>query len=460
MKQITTLMFILLSAGFSFAQSIPNGDFEHWTTFNFFEPIGWLSSNTETIHANNWITVTPVTGHYGDGHAIRMSTDGQNGRVMPGYFSNTLGDPMLGEGGVPYTEMPHSLKGYARYHTLENDTALLVVAFKKEGELIGLNVFTFSGEQETFVEFNYLLGLSELPDSVIIAAVSSDVRNPAHMHTGSFLELDDLMFEGRYVMPQLPNHDFESWQQSHIHHAMGWHVMGNTVSRTDATPFGEYAVTMQSFSDWEGHVHASGIRTGYEGSGGEWLGGLPYTQVSDTLKGWYKYLSDGEDAGLLSLEMLSGEMNVGGVYYQFYPTDDWTYFEVPMHLNQQPDTLRIELSSSAYPVDEATPGSILYIDNLQLTSQPLMVSSMRIPSPGEPYPNPAVALLHIPLPANYKGDVNVMVYDERGVLAKTLNVHQPENILRMSLEGMAPGNYVYEVRSNEWLYAGKFVKNK
>jgi hypothetical protein len=458
MKQITIFLSIMLLSLLVSAQSIPNGDFEHWTTFNFFEPTQWISSNTGTVHANDWITVTPVTGHYGEGHAIRMATDGQDGRVMPGYFSNTIGDPMLGQGGTEYHEMPHSLKGYARYHTLGSDTALLVVAFKKEGELVGLNTFTFQGEEDGFVEFNYLLDITDVPDSVIVAAVSSDVRNPQHMQTGSFLELDDLSFEGRYVMPQLPNHDFESWQLAHIHHANGWKVMGNTVDRTDATPFGEYAVAMTSYSDMDGHVHASGIHTGYEGSGGEWLGGLPYHQISDTLRGWFKYVSDGADAGCISLQMLAGDVYVGGAYYQFYPTDEWTSFEVPMHLDQQPDTLRIQINSTAYPSDEAIAGSTLYLDNIELTSQPLLVNTLRITSPGDAYPNPAVALLHIPLPANYKGDIQVMMYDERGAVAKTLNVHQPESIVRLPLEGMAPGNYVYEVRSNEWLYTGKFVK--
>jgi hypothetical protein len=460
MKQITFLFSLMLCAQLVFSQSIPNGDFEHWNTFNFYEPADWLSSNTETIHSNNWITVTPVSGHDGQGHGVRLRTDGTNGRVMPGYVSNTLGDPTLGEGGTPYNAYPHSLKGYARYHTLGADTALLVVSFKKAGEVVGMHMFKFSGHQPLFLEFNYLLSISEVPDSVIISAVSSDVRNPENMVTGSYLDLDDLSFEGRIVLPQVDNHDFESWQQAAIHHASGWQVMGKDVDRSDLTPFGDYAVRMTSYTDWEGHVHPSGIRTGYMGPSGEWWGGMPYSQVNDTLRGYYKYLADGEDAGLLSLEMLSGSTNLGGAYYQFHPAEEWTFFEIPMHLSQQPDTLRMQISSTAFPYDEALQGSTLYIDNLQLTSQPLMVNTMQIASPGNAYPNPAVALLHIPLPANYKGDINLMVYDEQGALAKTVNVHQPESILRLPLDGLAPGNYVYEVRSSEWLYAGKFVKNK
>jgi hypothetical protein len=389
-----------------------------------------------------------------------MTTDGQNGRVMPGYFSNTLGDPLLGEGGTEYHEIPHSLKGYARYQTLGNDTALLVIGFKKEGALIGLHVIPFFGNQNSFIPFEHFFNLSQLPDSVVMAAVSSDVRNPEVMVTGSFLELDDLTFEGRYVLPQLPNHDFESWDHAHIHHAHDWKVEGRSVDRTEATPFGDYAVTMTSYTDLDGNVHPSGIKTGYMNSNGEWFEGFPYGYLTDTLRGWYKYLSQGDDAGCISLEMIAGNVSLGGAFYQFYPTEDWTYFEVPMQLAQQPDTLRVQIMSTAYALDEATPGSTLLIDNLQLSSEPLLVNPMRVEAPGAPYPNPAVALIHVPLPANYKGDVHVLVFDQNGALAKTYNFHQPESILRLPLEGLAPGNYGYEVRSSEWLFGGRFVKNR
>ena len=460
MKQITILLTYLLAAHALLGQSIPNGDFEHWTTFNFFEPSGWMTSNIETIHENNWITVMPVDGHDGSSeHAIRLTTDGQNGRLMPGYFTNTGGDPLEGEGGVPYQAQPTFLRGFARYHTMGADTAFLVVAFKKAGEIIGLETIKFQGHQSEFIQFSQFLQLTQTPDSVVVAAVSSDVRNPGVMVTGSYLELDDLTFEGRWAMPQLPNHDFETWQHSTINHALGWKVMGRTVERTDQTPFGEHAITMTSYSDWDGHVHPSGIRTGYVDPGGEWWGGLPYAQLNDTLRGWYKYLSDGADAGCLSLEMISGDVSLGGAFYQFYPTEDWTFFEIPMNLNLQPDTLRLQITSSAYPYDEAVAGSKLFIDNLQLTSQPLFMSSLRMDAPGDPYPNPAVALIHIPMPVNYRGDIHVMVYDEKGGVVKTMNVHQPESILRLPLEGLASGNYLYDVYSDEWLFSGRFVKN-
>jgi hypothetical protein len=458
MKQITILLFAIvlnLSLG---AQSIPNGDFEHWTNFHFLEPNQWLTSNVETIHKNEWITVVPVQGISADGHGVRMMTDGENGRVLSGFVSNTDGDPIEGQGGVPYHDRPTYLIGHMRYHTLYNDTALIVVTFKKQGLIINQHIFKIHGEQTAWHPFEYLLAVSETPDTVIFAASSSNVLNEQVMQTGSYLDLDDLSFSGRFVTEQMPNSDFDLWDSRDIHHAQGWKVEGMEVDRTTDSPFGDYAVWMSSWRDIDGHVHASGIRTGYMNDFGDWYGGLPYSELLDTLRGFYKYISNGEDAGLLSLDMISDNVSLGGAYYQFYPANEWTYFEIPLHLNEQPDTLRLQLSSSSYPYDEALDGSTLIIDNLQLSSQPLLIEQAMSRSLKPAYPNPAVALIHVPIPEGFSGDVLLTMYNEAGVLVKQFNFHQASSVLRVPLEGIPSGNYVYEIQGTQWLYSGKFSK--
>lgn len=440
------------------AQSIPNGDFEHWTSFNFNEPDGWVTSNTETIHANDWITAIPVLGYNGQGHGIRVMTDGQNSRVMPGYFSNTYGDPMTGQGGFAYHERPAYIFGYMRYHTLYNDSALIVVVFKKQGAVIGQNVIKIHGQELDFVPFTFPLSLTDTPDSVVIAAASSNVLYQQVMQTGSFLELDNVDFGGRFITEHLPYGDFDNWTPTEIHHAMGWKSEGRYVDWTSDTPYGQHAVKLTSYGDPDGHVHSSTLRTGDLNDSGEWLGGLPYSELVDTLKGYYKYHSDGQDAGCLSLEMLSGNLSLGGAFYQFYPTENWTYFEVPLHLNAEPDTLRLQLMSSAYPYDEATLGSTLFIDNLQLTSQPMAIGSMDVATNKPAYPNPAVALIHVPLPQGYTGDVQLTLYDAVGKVVQSNNYHQAGSLLRVPLEDLPAGDYIYEVSNSAWLYSGKFTK--
>lgn len=458
MKQITLTIISIMMLAFASAQSIPNGDFEHWTSFNFNEPDGWYTSNTETIHANEWITAIPIQGYGAMGHGIRIMTDGQNGRTMPGYFTNTLGDPMIGQGGVPYHQRPAYLTGYARYHTLYNDSAMIVVVFKKQGNVIGQNVFKFHGQELEYTPFNMLLTLSDTPDTVIVAATSSNVLNQQVMQTGSFLELDNLEFGGREVNELLPNGDLDNWTPTAIHHAQGWRSEGRHVDWTTNTPYGQHAVSLTSFRDMDGHVHASSLRTGDMNSSGDWFGGLPYSEVDDTLRGYYKYISDGEDAGSLSLEMLSGEVSLGGAFYQFYPTEIWTYFEIPLQLNAEPDTLRLQLMSSSYPFDEATDGSTLFIDNLQLTSQPLAISALQVASNRPAYPNPAVALIHVPLPDGFNGDVQLSLFDAQGKMVKSMNYHQAGSVLRLPLDDLSSGDFIYEIYNEAWLYSGKFTK--
>ena len=457
MKQIIVyLSAIALNLSVA-AQTIPNGNFEDWTLTSYFDPLHWRSSNIETIQQNSWVTVSPVTGYDGSGYAIRMTTGGQDGQIMPGFFSNTGGDPLAGEGGEEYHEIPSMLSGYARYQTMGLDTALLVVVFKKQGEIIRMRTIPFYGEQDTFIQFHESLLLSEFPDSVIIAAVSSDVRHPEVMSTGSFLELDELTFEGRYVMPQLPNHDFEHWMHGHIHHAHEWGSFGMMAGRTEETPFGSFAAMMTSYEDWDNHVHPSGMYTGYMNESQEWVGGIPYSEISDTLRGWYQYISDGNDAGCLSLQMLSNQVNVGGAFYQFYPTENWTLFEIPIQLYQTPDTMRIQLMSSAFPFDEATPGSTLFIDDLELSSQPLFMEEFASHLSVTAYPNPATNAINLNLSRKIEGDVMISIYSEKGDLVKCSNQHQSGELLRFSLEGFESGTYFYEVTGNRVFETGKFI---
>lgn len=457
MKQITVYLAVIALNLSAAAQTIPNGNFEDWTLTSYFDPLHWRSSNIETIQQNSWVTVSPVTGYNGSGYAIRMTTGDQDGQVMPGFFSNTGGDPLAGEGGEEYHEIPSMLSGYARYQTVGLDTALLVVVFKKQGEIIRMRTIPFYGEQDTFIQFHESLLLTEFPDSVIIAAVSSDVRHPEVMSAGSFLELDELTFEGRYVMPQLANHDFEHWMHGHIHHAHDWGSFGLMAGRTEDTPFGSFAAMMTSYQDWENHVHPSGMYLGYMNESQQWYGGIPYTEIADTVRGWYKYLSDGNDAGCLSLEMLSNQVNIGGAYYQFYPTEEWTFFEIPIQLFQHPDTMRIQLMSSAFPFDEAVPGSTLFIDELELNSQPLLLKDFENPFAVKAYPNPATNMIYLKMPQMLDDDVNLFLYNEKGDTVKSFNLHQSGDLLHFSCKELAAGTYFFELVGDRVFKTGKFI---
>jgi hypothetical protein len=72
-KQIIYLITAMLIFSELAAQNIPNGDFEHSTTLNFFEPSGRISSNPEITHANPAVALFHIPlppNHKGDIHVL------------------------------------------------------------------------------------------------------------------------------------------------------------------------------------------------------------------------------------------------------------------------------------------------------------------------------------------------------------------------------------------------------
>src|SRR5215212_8148059 len=138
--KIFTVMCAMALGITSYGQAIVNGALESWTSTPYDEPNGWMSSNNESIRRSGIVTATKVTGQAGQ--AIKLETKVSGGDTVFAFFTNTdgQGDPTKGEGGVPYTQKPDSIKGYYKYDIKSGDSALLLVVFKKLGVITGLNM--------------------------------------------------------------------------------------------------------------------------------------------------------------------------------------------------------------------------------------------------------------------------------------------------------------------------------
>jgi hypothetical protein len=119
--------------------------------------------------------------------------------------------------------------------------------------------------------------------------------------------------------------------------------------------------------------------------------------------------------------------------------------------------MRIQLMSSAFPFDEATPGSTLFIDDLELSSQPLFMEEFASHLSVTAYPNPATNAINLNLSRKIEGDVMISIYSEKGDLVKCSNQHQSGELLRFSLVGFESGTYFYEVTGNRVFETGKFI---
>lgn len=457
MRQIL-FFFLLLQISAVSAQSVPNGTFENWNGTPFEELNGWRSSNPESLTLLGAPNVTKVAG-FASTNAIRMETKAIGDDTVAGYVINTKGDPLSGEGGVPFAQQPTAITGFYRYNLAGNDSAILLVIFKKSGIVISADVFKIrgTGSQLTFTNFSYPLSLPMAPDSVIIAASCSNAIEDAKV-AGSWMELDSLEFTGPSITQIIPNGKFENWMSMNFDVPQGWYMTGldGGVSKTTDKYTGTYAVKLVTQDLGGGDIEPAGISTGKPSS---YLGGQTYTLLTDTLAGYYKYTPAGNDTASIGIRLAKNGMPAGGTNYKLTAKSTYTYFEVPFTAFQTPDSIRIDVLSSDWSNLPTIGGSALYLDKLQLKSQPLGIGSIAGKAGCHVYPNPVHDKLQIEIQEHVSGVVSVVLYDAIGkqVLHNEYRLNGGGTIA-IPVAQLPAGSYYYNIRTGNSISCDKFVK--
>ncbi len=409
-KQLLAAAFVI-GAGALQAQTVLNGAFESWKTTSFDEPGSWFTSNAQNPEA---ITGTKVTG--ASGFAIQIETKAdpkQLGELIGGFISNTEGNPLDGQGGVPFSQQPTAITGKLKANLMGNDTSVLLVVFKKSGSVIGQFVFKLNGKNQTiFSNFSFPIALSTVPDSVVIACASSNLISNTGVEVGSKIVLDDIAFTGPGVTQILPNGNFEQWNTTTINTLNDWRFFGGQgISRSTDKYKGEYALKLETIDYSNGNIGVGYVSNGSSMQGN---GGRPFTNMMDTLIGWYKYSTIQTDTAFVGAIMSKNSNYVGGGGKFFTPTSVFTYFEIPLLAQMAPDSLLVSISSSTGNTPKK--GSILIIDEVQLKSAPLKTGLRNwiLANNIQVYPNPFNTELGIQLPNPNNETVNYTLYDGNG----------------------------------------------
>lgn len=456
MKKLLLFAAILTSQVDLYGQAVPNGSFESWNSTPYDELNGWESGNKESIPQMGITCVTKVTGY--TGFAARMQTSVISGDTTHAYIA--MGDPK-GYGGVPYSQKPTAITGYYRYNLPGNDTALIIVTFKKNGSIVSEDLFKIrgTGNQPTFTAFSFSLALSVTPDTVIVAAAASNLMSGIGIQNGSFLELDKLIFTGISITQQLSNNEFENWTAKSFDIPSGWQIWGSDVTKTNDKYAGSYAIRLETMNqDWG--TEPSGITTGYMTDTAGPAGGLPYTNTNDTLCGYYKYTSMGGSNAGIYVSLYKNGGPVGGNNKSLPGASSYTYFEVPFQAGTAPDTMRIDIQSSGWPVTSANAGSVLYIDNLYLKSSPsvgIFENKLSILNSFS-YPNPVKDVLFIRFGKANSDIMNLHLYDITGKEVEYNNYNRHSTSMSIDVANLPPGMYFYEIRVSEGIMRNKFVR--
>ena len=463
---ILLLLAMQLHSHTAKAQACPNGDFENWNVRAYSEPdSSWYTSNSQSLSKEDTLTVWPVAGF--SNQAIHIQTAIVGTDTLQAYITNTQGDPTAGKGGVPYSQSPTTITGYYRYNLPVNDSAVLIVVFKKAGTPISEDIFKIrnaTGSVATFTAFSFTLSsLPVTPDSVIVAAASSNVFGTG-LQSGSWLELDQVEFAGTSITQALPGGSFDLWTPDTLFTPVSWSVgqagpAGGGVVRSTTHYGGNYSVrlTSQPSGGGGGPVSPAQITTGIFQPNSGPAGGLPYTRMTDTLSGYYMYTPSGTDTGHVNVSLSAAGSMAGGGMYNFTTAASWTYFMMPIMASTTPDSMRIDVQSSSFSA--TTPGSVLYLDHMQLKSNPLPnVGVQSIPEAAQAvtaYPNPANDILNIKLD-NMSGTTTISLTDMMGrILDKTATT---ATLVTFPIQTLPTGMYIYEVVNNGNITRGKFIR--
>jgi hypothetical protein len=226
-KKYILIQIILASASLSFAQTIPNGNFEMWANPYPFVPIfplhptqGWECSG----------------GIEGDSVFISKMPDGKGGSAMRlRNVKNAEGEIVSATAFmyIPSKNVPAKLSGRIKYRFGDDEAGMIGFGVKTKTGLEFVGIKNFKGVQPSYVSFDVsvisflsiLLNNISAYDSVFLMVTtkkinSSDFSVPIVSQESSFIEVDDLAFSGTLACCQFPvgkgnllNPNFESFEK-------------------------------------------------------------------------------------------------------------------------------------------------------------------------------------------------------------------------------------------------------
>jgi hypothetical protein len=384
-KNLFIIICCIITLG-SFGQSVPNGGFESWQVTSFENPAFFQTSNyKKDNNVVSPVNVVKTTDAYHGNYAIKLTTALSGTTPAFAFFADGNPGSNQGSGGIPYTQKPTGIRFRYKTNIIGTDSAMFICWFKKSGSYIGQYTYKFATSHSSYTLFdmNFATPLPQNPDTIVVAAASSNAFLQVAPSIGNMFQVDSITFKGVASQPLNFNGDFENWITESYDNLNGWPGTQNIQRVTDAYS-GTYALELQTTAPGFGNNQYS---SGFAGTGvptqTTTLFGYPYSQQLDTLIFYYKYLP----AHPLDSARIFANFKQNGNYFanafKLLPiAASYTRVKIPWNLSQVPDTLMVSVESSKYPLLPIFAGSDLKIDNMYLKSQMIPISNFITPSVG------------------------------------------------------------------------------
>ena len=474
MKKNLLLLFLAFITITALAQdTIPNGNFEIWNTSTYSVPKCYtFTSNPQDYNQSLPYNVNKVSPGYHGTYAVELSTVALNKDTNTGVIINVdpntkNGSPNTWTGGIAYNQKPTGIRGYYKYNQVSGDSATILVIFSKSGSNIGSYFYTVGGLHNSFNLFQFTFNppLSTTPDSVIFAAVSSNIFVSKSGTVGSTLVLDSVSFTGVTSQPDSLNGDFESWQTNSIKTPAYWYVQNSDVNAmlctTDAAN-GKYAIELKTYlgnMDMHSAAQMASIQNGYYDKTCNCMkGGYPFSNQIDTLVFYYKYTAaSAADSASIMYSFKKNGNNMWGSTMYLHATTGNTYkcVEIPLNLGQAPDTAMFVIQPDDWKDTLLTSvGCDLKIDYLHFKSETVTtgIFNFKYNNDFSFYPNPVSKNLILECPTQ----TILEITNEQGQLIKSFTTNG--NSTNLDVSAFPAGIYFISSKTNNGIKTKKFVK--
>ena len=476
MKKLFTLAFLVALSLPIFAQNdIPNWSFEKWDTISMFFPKQWDIVAGKT---------TPVQPSHGGTWACKLeidSTQGGLGVLIDGQTNSGISF----WGGKPYSQRPDSVDIYMKYNIVPNDSAVMLLMFKKNGVYI-TDTFppipiAWGTDTNSFhdVKFKINYNTSDTPDTVIFGIVNSDyVAHPnGPWPSANFLIIDDITFTGTGITQQLPNNGFESWDTVSIISPHKWDnsnsqknsAMGLPAAvsiSTDHTT-GNYAAKIQNYISATDTIQ--GVIFTPSNSAQPWDNhpafALTQPFTYNTFSVDYKYLPQNSDSmGVNVMLYKNGNPIDESSYKNGATVSSWSTLDLPLNYNtsDSPDSAKIYFWAFNCSGNTCKPlgNSVLFVDNLHFHTITGIKPQTGLNNSFSVWPNPFINTTTITYQLNTTEKVKIKVLDVLGnEVAALVNETKTEGAYNLTFDasGLTKGIYFCHIEAGNYTETRKLI---
>ena len=459
-KKLLSVLIFLWGVACVRAQQIPGNSFEFWHRDTVYHLPGYLTSGEAGKH-----NINPVQGHTGS-YAVRLQTvRTASGQLFPGAFFTY--DTVNHRPGMYYNHRVDEVKFYYKANVQPDDTALVVVAFKKYGTYIAGGIYKIPPSMNTsqWTEVSFATNIPPLitPDTLVIAVACSNIFGN-YIAEGSTLEIDNMRFyrNGNETAGP-PNHDYENWAFYDVEKPDGFyttleeHLREGTLSVEKYTggTDGNYAVKLATLIAQNGDTIAGAITNGNYLGPDVVPGGLALQHNPSSISYDIKGNLSGMDApaGVRFLFKRNGNILLDTLREYNSSMNAFLHEQIDISLSQQADTLLMQAYSSG------TPGDYIILDHVYL-AYPVAVNKFMKISLLKAFPVPAKNTLYLRIDAKNNENIVVIIRSLQGkaIMRRDYKLHKGGNLLDIDLSSLAPENYLLELQTTGGSIIRKFVK--